>query len=172
MSEPLQHDPRTKQQIRDEIYQYLYSGLLKHFQTRLDDIIAKNCVLVGNSDKAFTYKGETYVTEGTVAPRRCIRLNKNLFNHMDEYLKEVKYLNNYELPHVLGYIGAVLNSSNHLHDYIRLLPDSVHRPIEKLIVTCPCKSVRLTADNILEFQQRNKLSLDLMKQRMVHNLLL
>lgn len=172
MDEHLQHDPRTKQQIKDAVYHFVYSPILKHFQERLSLIVAKNCTLIGNSDLTFIYKGETYSTSSGNTGRTLNRLAKPMIPFMEEYLKDIRQLNNYELPYVLGFIGQVLNSSNHLHDYLLLLPPSVHRPIESMIASCPCKSVRLTPESITEFQNKNKVSIDLMKQRMVTNLLI
>jgi len=172
MDELLQHDPRTKQQIIDAIHQFIYAPLMKQFRTRLDDIISKNCVLIGNSDTSFTYKGETYSVVNADIPRKLNRLSKQLIPFMDEYLKDERQLNNYELPYVMGFIRQVLNSSNYLHDYLHVLPSSVHSPVERLISSCPCKSVRLTPEGIQELQQKNRVSIDLMKRRMVTNLLL
>ena len=172
MDEPLQHDPRTKQQIKDAIYGFLYEPILRQFQTRLDGIIVKNCVLLGNSEKSFIYKGVTYSTSNTQLPLKMNRLQKQLFMDMEDYLKEIRHLNNYELPYVLGFISQVLNSSNHLNDYLRILPPAVHRPVEKLIQSCPCRTNRLTQEGIETLQNNNKVPINLIKQRMVNNLLI
>lgn len=172
MDEQLQHDPRTKQQIVDLLYQFVYGPVLKHFQDRIDSIVQKNCTLIGNTDQMFIYRGETYLSTGTKPQRTLNRLAKPLIPRMEEYLKDSRQLDNYELPYVLGFVRQVLNSSNYLHDYLLLLPQSVHRPLETFISTCPCKTVRLTPESIAEFQAKNKVSIDLMKQRMVTNLLI
>lgn len=172
MDDPLQHDPRTKQQIKDAIHGFLYAPLIQQFQHRLDDIIVKNCVLLGNSEKSFIYKGERYSSLNTALPLKMNRLHKQLHVPMDEYLRDLRQLNNYELPYVLGFIGQVLNASNHVHDYLRVLPSAVHRPVEQLIESCPCRSVKLTQEGIEALQSKNKIPIDLMKQRMVINLLI
>lgn len=172
MDEPLQHDPRTKQQIKDAIYGFLYEPILSQFQTRLDGIIVKNCVLLGNSEKSFIYKGVTYSTSNTQLPLKMNRLQKQLFMDMEDYLKEIRQLNNYELPYVLGFIGQVLNSSNHPNDYLRILPSAIHRPVEKLIQTCPCRANKLTQEDVEALQNNNKVPINLIKQRMVNNLLI
>lgn len=172
MDESLQHDPRTKMQIKDAIYGFLYEPILKQFQRRLDEIIVKNCILLNSPEQSFIYKGKVYATVGYPLPRIMNRLSKQLFVHMDEYLHDLKQLNNYELPYVLGFIGQVLNASNHLPDYLKVLPPAVHQPIAKLINTCPCRSVRLTEAGILELQKNNTVPISLIKQRMVTNLLI
>ncbi len=172
MDEVLQHDPRTKQQIIDALHQHLYGPIMKQFRVRLDEIITKNCIFLGSADMSFTYRGEVYATVGGNIPRIHNRLSKHLVPFMDEYLNDERQLNNYELPYVMGFIRQVLNSSNYLHDYLHVLPSSVHRPVEQLITSCPCRSVRLTPEGIHELQQKNRVSINLMKQRMVTNLLI
>lgn len=172
MSEQLQHDPRTKKQLKDAIWSFLYDPLYKQFELRLNAIVVKNCVLTNSSDPAFVYKGEFYSESGSTISKTFNRLAKPLIPIMEEYLKDNRQLNNYELPYVVGYLNQVLNSSNNIPDYLQLLPQSVHRPVEQLIASCPCESVKLTPESISEFQRKNKVSIDLMKQRMVTNLLI
>ena len=172
MDEPLQHDPRTKQQIVDALHEFLYAPVLKQFQKRLDEIITKNGVFLNSADRCFTYKGKVYASQDADIPRVVNRLVKQLMPFMDEYIADERQLNTHELPYVLGFIRQVLNSSNNLHDYLHVLPSSVHRPVEQLIASCPCRSVKLTPEGIQELQKKNQVSIDLMKRRMVTNLLL
>lgn len=168
----LQHDPRTKQQIKEALYMFLYRPVLEQFSTRLETLIVKNCVLLGISDRMFSYKGEIYNTVLNTRLRVVPRLHKQLYKEMDGYLTELKQLNSYELPFVLGFISQVLNASNDLNDYLRVLPASVHRPVEQLIANCPCRTVKLTQESITALQSRNKVPISLMKERMLTNLLL
>jgi len=100
------------------------------------------------------------------------RLHPQLHPVMNEYLKETKQLNEKELPYVLGFITQVLNSSNELHDYLRLLPQSVHHPVQSLIDTCPCRAKKLSDETVDLLQQKNQIPIRLIKQRMVNNLLI
>lgn len=172
MNEHLQHDPRTKQQIKDALYSFLYNPVLRNFQRKLEKLITKNSVLCGNAEASFMYKSNIYSTPNAVIPRKMNRLHKSLYIYMDEYLQEITQLNNYELPYVLGFIGQVLNASNDLQDYLLVFPSSVHQPIQKLIASCPCKNHKLTQEAVLTLQTKNKVSIDLMKRRMVTNLLI
>ena len=90
---------------------------------------------------------------------------------MSEYLAEVKQLNK-ELPFVIGYINQVLNASNDLCDYLRLLPDAVHRPVQSLIDTCPSKAKKMSQEAVSLLQEKNSASIDMMRRRMVTNLLI
>jgi len=170
--EQLQHDPRTKQLIKDVLYDFLYDPVINHFQKRLDVLIVKNTLLGGYSHKSFNYKGVLYSTDNGAPPRKANRLVPQLKASMDEYLAELKQVNEQEVPFVVGFINQVLNSSNNLTDYLRILPDSVHYPLEKLIEKCPCRENKLNDFTVDQLREKNKVSIDMMKARMVTNLLI
>ncbi len=169
--EELQHDPRTKQAIKEMLYAYLYEPVEHHYKQRLDTIIKRNASINGYSHNSFVYKDEFYTCDTNKPPRKANRLDKTLCKAMDEYLKELKQLNEQELPYVLGFINQVLNSSNGLSDYLRVLPESVHYPLNKLIATCPCKDCKLTEETVNELLAKNTVSITLMKKRMAINLI-
>lgn len=170
--ETLQHDPTTKKQIKDMLYDFLYAPIQKQFKVRLDTIIIKNTVLLGASHSSFMYKGVLYSIDNSRPPRKMNRLLPQLQPVMDEYLKELTVLNETELPFVIGFINHVLNSSNDLHDYLRVFPSAVHRPIEAIINSCPCRTKKLTDFDVECIQKKNQASIDLMKSRMVMNLII
>lgn len=170
--EPLQHDPRTKQQIKDALYEFLYAPVQKQFKSRLDVLAVRNTLLGSYSHKSFIYKGIVYNCDLAVLPRKMNRLVPQLVPLMDDYLKDLKALNDQELPFVLGFINQVLNSSEGLSDYLRLFPEAVHHPLAKIIDSCPCKKVYLTEEKILQLRNKNHTSIQMMKSRMVTNLLI
>jgi hypothetical protein len=172
MDTHLYHDPRTKQQIKEVLYSFLYSPIQKQFKTRLDTLIIRNTLLGRYGHKSFTYKGEHYSCDTTPAPRKANRLVKELLVTMEEYLNDVRNINDTEMPYVIGYINQVLNASNDLPDYLRLLPAALHRPVEEVMSTCPCRTKRLTDDEVFSIQEKNKHCIDLIKQRMVINLII
>lgn len=167
-----QHDPRTKQQIKDALYAFLYAPIEKQLKRQLDLLIVKNTLMCGYSHKSFVYKNILYSCDETSLPRKMNRLDSRLHIPMNEYLQELKQLNEKELPYVLGYINQVLNASNDLCDYLRLLPDAVHRPVQTLIDTCPCKGKKMPSEAVSLLQEKNQTSIDMMRRRMVTNLLL
>lgn len=171
MSEALQHDPRTKQQIKDALYEFLYAPIQKQLKHCLDTLIIKNTVLCKYTHRSFVYKGMFYSCDSAPTPRIMNRLHIQLQPAMNNYLKELQELNEKELPYVVGFINQVLNSSNDLHDYLRLLPDSVHHPITSLVSTCPCRAVKLPESLVVDLKSKNQTPINMMKQRMVANLL-
>ena len=170
--EQLQYDPRTKQQIKDALYDFLYTPVQNQFKLRLDTIIIRNTLLAGNGHKSFNYKNEFYNCDTGPMPRVWNRLLPQLRPLMDEYLTEIEHLHQYEVPFVLGYINKVLNASNALGDYLRLLPDCTHRPLEKMISSSSWKATKLDEDTVISIREQNAVSINLIKQRMVTNLLI
>lgn len=170
--ESLQHDPRTKQQIKDVLYELLYRPIQKQLEGRLNQIIIKNTVQGSHTHKSFIYRNEIYNVDTAPLPRKMNRLLPQLQPEMDAYLRELKELNNSELPYVLGFINRVLNSSNELHDYLRVFPETIHGPIQHLINTCPCRARKLTEEQVNDLKANNQQAIDLLRQRMVINLLI
>ena len=172
MEERLHHAPHTKRQIKDALYHHLYSPILKQFSDRLEALVIRNALMLGSAHRAFSYKGISYTCSTDPMPRRMDRLNKALHPAMDAYLAELQVLNDQELPHVLGFINQVLNSSNELHDYLRLFPAAMHPPIADLIASCPCRTVGLSPLKVKALQTRNQATIDMVKHRLMINLLM
>lgn len=167
----LQHDPRTKLQIKEALYEFLYNPLMKAYKTRIDIIIVKNAMVSRSQYMSFIYKGEVYSCDASVLPRQATRLAPEFHKEMDEYLRDKAELDNKEIPYVIGFINQVLNSTNELHDYLKVLPDSVHAPIQSLIATCPCRAVKMTDTQASNLKVSNSTAISLIKQRLLSNLL-
>ena len=167
----LQHDPRTKQQIKDLLYSYLYDPVERKYQQKLKSLIQRNSLALNKPEECFSYRGNIYSLELSRIPRKVARLVPALHPEMDQYLADLKQLNEKELPYVLGFITQVLNASNDLQDYLRVLPESIHRPIEELIASCGCRTAQLPPETVEQLKARNAESIAMMKQRLVLNLL-
>lgn len=168
----LEHDPRTKMQIKDALYSFLYGPVQKQFKDRIDTLIIRNTIAGGYAHKHFVYKGVLYTSDVTPPPTRKNRLQPQLRVPMEEYLVDLQQLNNHELPYVLGFINQVLNASSDLTDYMRVLPESIHYPLIHLAATCPCRTTSLAEERVTSLQTRNQMSIDLIKRRLVTNLLI
>ena len=164
-------NPLSKQQIKDLLYHFLYDPLMQHLHEQLSLLIQQNSLVQQADYLGFSYKGEAYVIDSRQQPIRLPRLVSELRPHMDAYLKEVKHINCTEIPFVLGFITQVLNSSNALYDYLRVLPECLHPPIQKLIDSCNCRTEQLSEAQVDELQRRNQIPIELIKQRLMLNLL-
>lgn len=172
MDLPLEYDPRTKQQIKDALDAYIYGPVRNQFKLRIETLITKNTILGGYTHKHFIYKGIVYNADVTNPPMKKNRLVAAMRGEMEEYLRDKDHLNDHELPFVLGFINQVLNSSNSLSDYLKVLPESVHAPIHQLLATCPCRIGVLSPEKADQIKVKNQASIDLIKQRLVTNLLI
>ena len=168
----LEHDPRTKQQIKEIIYSFLYAPITHQFKSRLNTLIERNTITGRYSHRHFVYRGILYNGESTYPPLKRNRLLTQLRQPMDVYLAELSKLNNQELPYVLGFINQVLNASSDITDYLRVLPESVHYPLTQLLSTCPCRATTLSEDKVTQLKIKNQEPINLMKQRLVTNLLI
>lgn len=169
---PLEHDARTKQQIKDMLYTFIYGPVSKHFQARIETLITRNTVLGGFTHKHFVYKGHLYNADTTQPPLKRNRLMAALRDPMEEYLSDLEQLNNQELPYVLGFLNQVLNSSSSLQDYLKVLPESVHAPIHELMATCPCRIGVLSPEKAKQLQEKNADAVKLIKARLFTNLII
>lgn len=168
----LEHDSRTKQQIKDFLYEFLYEPVQRQFKTRLDTLIVRNAVMAGYGHKHFSYRGEVYNADTTLPPTRKNRLLAALRPEMDAYLQDVQQLNTEELPYVLGFLNQVLNSSCDFDDYFHLFPEQLHEPLRRLQAGFPCRTSRLTPDRIAQIQLTSETPVQMIKERLVRNLLI
>lgn len=172
MSE-LQFDPHTKTMIRDKLYEHIYQPVREQFRKRLHTLITTNSAMHGNTQAWMRFRGEKFHTDNPgQQPRIMNTCHAKVLPSMKEYVEDLEKLNQEEVPHVLGFITAVLNSSNSLQDYLRVFPDCIHKPVEDLIRQCGCHNTSLKDARIDEIRTRNQTSIEVLKQRMVLNLLL
>ena len=165
------HNPRTKQEIKLALLDKLYGPVYEGFFERLNSLTIKNCVLTKSSHRSFTFRGVTYNCDTTSPPKPVNRLVLELMPIMLSYVQEQTELNDRELPYVTGFITQVLNSSNHFEDYKRLLPDAIHSVLQEFIDVCPCRQNEITQEKISEIHKHNKEGLAMMKRRLAINLI-
>lgn len=166
----LQNDPRTKQMIKDMLYSHIYGPVEYRLHEKLKLIMAKNRLLNHHDMDYFSYKAKVYSLDGTLI-RSAPKLDPSLHGEMQEYLKELNELNRVEIPYVLNFINQALNASNDLRDYLKILPECLHKPIQELIDAHECYTERLTAEEVEAFKERNTQSILMVKKRLMLNLL-
>jgi len=159
-------------QIKELLYNTLYAPIDRHFKKRIDALITQNSGLINSPHRSFIYRGDLYTLETSKPPVKFNRLVPELRSVMETYLKDIKVLNDHELPYVLNFFNQVLNSSDSLKDYLRMLPTYMHAPLNKLISTCPCRVCTASEEKIETLLAKNSESLSLMGQRMAKNLIL
>lgn len=168
----LEYDPRTKQQIKDALYGFLYDPVQRQFRSRIETLIVRNAIMGGYSHKHFAYKGAVYCSDVAPPPIKKNRLQAALRAEMEDYLMDLSELNSHELPYVLGFLNQVLNASSDLTDYMRVFPESVHYPLNQLLATCPCRTTSLGEERVTALISKNEEPIGMIKRRLVTNLLI
>ena len=156
----------SKQLIKDTLYEFLFEPVNTSLKKQLEHLVYRNCVVCHYTHKSLTYKGVVYNFDTEAPPRRWNRLTAELRPTMDKIIQETEELANYEVPYVMGYITKALNSSHNILDTMALLPECVHPAFKQFFNTLPTLSLE-PAKKVF-----NQKAVDLIKQRMVMNLLL
>lgn len=164
----VQNDPRTKQMIKDMLYSHIYDPVEYRLHEKLKLIMGKNRLLNHHDMDYFSYKAKVYSLDGTLI-RSAPKLDPSLHSEVQEYLKELNELNRVEIPYVLNFINQALNASNDLRDYLKILPECLHKPIQELIDAYECQSERLTTEEVEAFKERNAHSILMVKKRLLLN---
>lgn len=168
----MSHNPRLKSQMKKLILAILYEPYELGRRKVLNEIIQRNCVLQKISLDMFTYKGSyfSYSPIPTRLPKP--KLHPDLHVKMDAWLAEEQSMSLIERPYIDGYVTSVLNSSNEVGDWLRLLPDSIQGSIRTLLLGNVTYPTDLPDEEIIRILEVNSLSIQLMKERMARNLLL
>lgn len=172
MAEELLYDPKTKQAIKDLLFAFLYDPAKDALKKRLKVIIINNSHLHGNAQNWLSYRGEKYSYGPEHRTRPMNRLKESLKPVMDDYVSDLDYINEKELPYVIGFINQTLNASSSLQDYLTVFPASIHKPLKGLIDNCGCRVQKLAPETLDDIKIRNEIPIAMMKKRMVLNLLL
>ena len=141
----------------------------------LNDLIRRNSIQCGNQQRCFMYRGEligagNYNLKSERLPRPVNRLIGELHPEMDKITKDY-HTRKDELPLVEGYFHRVFIKGNTLNDFLRLIPSSLHYPINALADFFP-SATDLDDDVIQQFLTDNDEYLKLIKRRLALNLLL
>lgn len=171
MEPEIRLDLRNKPVIREEILHFLYASIQTRLQQRLLDIIDKNCVLQSSIYASFTFKGVDYNPFKQALPRPRNRLHPNLQPAMQLYLDEVKAMNGLERAYISGFLDQVLTIANHPADLLLLLPESIHASVQQYTVGFGKNDSKISPEIVSQLHTKNATAIDLLKQRMVLNLI-
>jgi len=158
--------------LRNDIHFILYDPIYKQLTVQINALILKNTVSCGYSHLSFKFNNRLYECDKTKAPRKTNHLTLSLYPAMYAYLDIVTQLDKKELPIVMGYINQVLNISNDPDDYAYLLPETFISLIYNRIPRYPDKSDKLLSPLTITLRNKNQVALDMIKQRLVSNLLI
>lgn len=171
MTRPLrtpQNQIRT--QLRDAFLQWLYKPMLEQLQQQIVAIIKENAAIQWLPHYSFMYKGQLWAIQ-TQAPRKSQKLHDSLIGRMEAYLQERRELEQ-EQSQCLAGILRILNAIKDPRDCLRILPETLHQPLVPLLAEYPDAPSLLPEDSILQLREDNAPYINIMKQRLVLNLLI
>lgn len=160
--------PKLKHDIKIALMAGLFTKETQRLQAQLEDICARQRRLTPSA-MCFSYKGlvtQLYSNGGIL--NRVI-LAPALRPSMDAWIKENKLLQEHEIAVVSGFITRLLNKVHNPIDCLRILPESLHPLIKGMVFDL--KAVSFTEEQVQEFIQTNQTYIDMIKQRMVMNLI-
>lgn len=163
---------RVKFQIKKELRDALYGPIEARFDQRLLQLIGKNTELGKYVHRSFTYKEKSYIWDEPPLPIPMNRLVPALKGEMDSYLVERKETMDIEAAYTVGYITKVLNYSNSVEDYKRLLPECLHKRLNYIDIGGLWLPATISMEDAEAFKNQHSSTLDLIAQRMALNLLL
>lgn len=163
-------NPHLKQDILSMISEHIYSGPYQRLNKRLEEIITKNTAMIGSGDLVLSYKGECYSCQGVRRTElKTNRLLPALRSYMDEWIADHSKLIE-ENRLVNTFLASVLNTSNNVSDYLRILPDCIHPALQPYARHSNVQPP-LTEEQVEAIKAKNQKAVDLIKQRLLLNLI-
>lgn len=170
--------PARKIALRDELYDIVYERTHQHFEETLTAIRDKNRLTLGYSWDGFTHRGVYYGTPihpgWTAVTKYQVRnqkLDASLVPAMDQLLAERQEVEQVEGVMVRTILGTVLNASQCVGDYKRLLPSLLHPKLTEVEGECACYFPPLPQSTIYAIKARHGKYIGLIQRRQLIYLL-
>lgn len=166
--------PRAKTNLQTAMMQFIFDPFMKYWNRKVDKIIEKHVLLCSSTQYGFSYKGEDF----TGSNKRLLhppiqRLDRSLYSDMDALLREREVIILYEQPLVNSVLCALMNLSNNPWDYFQILPKELHPAWEHFKTNMPTSyESEVTDSSISAFQTKHEAAFDVVRIRMVTNLIL
>lgn len=150
----------------------IYTPLETQSQKELEEIAIAHSTAKNQQITYFDYKGERYQFN-FIKGQRCLlsTLLAPLQPRMDVWLKHKKEVLDTEKVYVMGLFRKVLNSSESIQDYKRLLPECTHAVLNEARVTYYDLPPTLSDEFVKQFWIENEASITQLKTRMMFNIL-
>lgn len=162
----------TNWTLRNEIQEFMYSKVTHHISEKIQEIAEENGALTGSNSTTFAYRGEVY--NSVITNRTYVKpeeLHPSLRARMDTILSLQEDARR-ERDYTMNFITKVLNKSRSHEDYLAILPDCIHKPILGFLDQLEAMPRMLDGDDIKDLMRFNQKSYDLIKKRMLANMLL
>ena len=161
----------AKYNLKNALLQKLYVPSNKEFLKACEEILLQNNTLKGVYSSSFTYRGTNYPNLHKTGPRSYYTLHPCLEEKFVKILHPYDEIQQFERPLVAGFIIHVLNSSDCWEDYLKVFPETLHPLIEEWRFHFKWKIPTLTEVAIADILDKHSKGLQLLRARLVWNLL-
>jgi hypothetical protein len=163
------NDPKHKLYLKDTLQKFIYMPTFIQIQKRLNAIALSHAIDDRHGSKTFLYKGEVYSSSDYRSHFKPSLLTRRLHPMMDEWIADNNaFIKESEI--VSNYLTCVLNHAYNMHDVLALLPECLW-PAFKL-TNLNTKMSSLTPAQIEAVMTVNSSSIQTIKERLVHNMLM
>lgn len=164
---------RTKDYIQARIETALFNRVECVLRDVLEDIHVEQKNLVKSSFTMFRFRGRRHTWKMLWDTDNVPDLHPSLHERMQKFLDDNKNIEEYEKPCVNGLLRAMFTHSDFLADYQDILPESLHDCFEGYESLFDATNTKqFTPEALAEFKERNAAYIQLMRNRMLMNILL
>jgi hypothetical protein len=157
----------SRADLLNSIVEYAYTKPGQELKVKLNHIIWKFKMTHPSGACAFMFKGQYYCEEGSTYKGRPPMLRGELVGPMEAWLKESKELAD-ERDAAKNVIVCALTKATSKQDCLLLLPDCLHAPVQK---SADFGHSTITKEEALAFIEQNKAHFDLIKKRLLLNMI-
>lgn len=168
----LQYRTQVKEHLAKVMERELFHRTTEVLKHQINAIADDHKALIKSNFRGFSYKGKEYwgfIGDALAHPE----LHHELHTRMENYLTLHTRITEYEQPIINNYLRGMFAHTDWLDDYHQMLPDSLHScftPYEDVFRKPDAR--RMPPDDLAEFLVRNRRYIQLMRERMLLNLLL
>jgi len=162
-------DPTKKYNVRLMLEEFIYKPAETKLEKKLNAIMNSHSIDDPHRSMAFMFKGQVYAPKDYRSPGKITLLSRRLYPNMEEWLKETNKLQE-EKTKASNYLTCILNEAENLADLQALLPECLHLGLGS--IGSNSRSSLLTSEHIETVNHQHTDSIQMIKERLVLNLLI
>lgn len=163
-------DPKVKQTICQLLVDFVYTPAKAKLDNQLVAIMNSHSNEFPGMSPAFMYKGTVYSSAGfrPVRGQKLGMLSRRLYDHMEKWVAEQKVLFEEEVE-AHNYFACLVIEAKDTAELQALTPDFLHPALQ--ISSDYSRPCLLTAEDIERFNKANAKHIQMLKERLVLNLI-
>lgn len=163
----------SKIQFQIGVMEFIYAKSNHQIQAKVNQMVDLHCIRYPGESQAFQYKGEVYwrKPQATVIRGKRVKLlHQEQYPDMDSCLRE-RALIEAEQPIVRTFISCAASKAWTKDQLYLLLPECLHSVIQQTEYPNLKPHGELSAEEGMAFQEANSKVIQLIKQRLILNLI-